>query len=271
MANQQRSPLAVSGTQALKLLRKQLEAGERICEGGTVERRQLEAWELESKNYLELIFGSSSDNVSRFTDKKGLYFIGMNDRQLKEQYRVEVEEKMAILQACASLVETLSENSDSSSQEETSPHKGQSVFVVHGRDTAVRDAVARYVEKLGLETIVLQEQPNRGRTIIEKFEHHASETGFAVVLLTPDDIGALGVPDEPQSSRARQNVIFELGYFMGGLGRNHVALVHKGKVELPSDLAGIVYIPFDEQEGWKLRLARELQSAGLVEVIDPSM
>jgi predicted nucleotide-binding protein len=113
-----------------------------------------------------------------------------------------------------------------------------------------------------LEPIILQEQPNAGRTIIEKVERYA-EVAFAVVLLTPDDIG--GKNSEPQElkPRARQNVILELGYFLGRLGRSHVAALLKGEVEKPSDYDGVLYVPMDAAGAWKLQLARELKNAGL--------
>jgi len=112
-----------------------------------------------------------------------------------------------------------------------------------------------------LTAIILAEQPNRGRTIIEKFVDCALDVGFAVVLLTPDDLGG-SVADEAQKSRARQNVIFELGYFVGSLGRGRACLLRKGEVEIPSDLYGVVYTTMDTGNGWKLELARELKDAG---------
>lgn len=143
---------------------------------------------------------------------------------------------------------------------------GNNIFIVHGHDDSIKQDVARFLEKLGLNPIVLHEQPNKGRTIIEKFEDH-SNVRFAVVLLTPDDVGrtkapsSLGVP--PQHDRARQNVILELGYFIGTLGRNRVcALYHEG-VELPSDLSGILYVKLDKGDSWKLSLAREIKAAGI--------
>jgi predicted nucleotide-binding protein len=125
------------------------------------------------------------------------------------------------------------------------------VFVVHGHDDAALQAVARFLEKLKLEATVLREQPDQGRTIIEKFEDYASEVGFAVVLLTPDDLtGAAATP--LQTSRARQNVIFELGYFVGKLGRGRACLLRKGEVEIPSDLYGVIYSEMDSGEGPKV-------------------
>jgi hypothetical protein len=137
----------------------------------------------------------------------------------------------------------------------------RAVFVVQGHDDA-REAVARLLERLGLRPIILQEQPNRGQTIIEKFESYAS-VGFAVVLLTPDDVGSDASSPEDLKPRARQNVIFELGFFVAALGRRRVCALYKGDVELPSDYRGVVYIPMDPAEGWQLKLARELKYAGL--------
>jgi predicted nucleotide-binding protein len=140
-------------------------------------------------------------------------------------------------------------------------HREQKVFVVHGHDEGAREGVARFLEKIGLKAIILREQPNRGRTIIEKFVDYAREVGFAVVLLTPDDLGGT-TATEVQLSRARQNVIFELGYFVGSLGRGRACLLRKGEVEIPSDLYGVVYTDMDSADGWKIALARELKDAG---------
>jgi predicted nucleotide-binding protein len=128
------------------------------------------------------------------------------------------------------------------------------VFVVHGHDSGAREAVARFLEKAGLEAIILQEQPSQGMTIIEKFELYANQVGYAVVLLTPDDF----LEDAP---RARQNVIFELGFFVGKIGRGKVCLLRKGNVEQFSDFNGVVYNTMDAGESWKLLLARELKAA----------
>ena len=136
------------------------------------------------------------------------------------------------------------------------------IFVVHGHDHGARDVVARFLEKLGLEAIILQEQPDQGLTIIEKFENYASQVGFSVVLLTPDDLGG-PTNVSIQAARARQNVIFELGFFVGKLGRGRACLIRKGETEIPSDLYGVIYTDLDASEGWKLKLVKELKAAGL--------
>ena len=148
----------------------------------------------------------------------------------------------------------------SGAQKNDSPSLNE-VFVIHGRDEGTKETVARFLTKLGLEPVILQEQVNRGRTIIEKFEYHA-DARFAVALLTPDDAGSLQGDKNKLKPRARQNVIFELGFFIGRLGREGVCALTKGNVEIPSDYAGVVYIPLDDFAGWKQKLFQELKGAG---------
>ncbi len=137
------------------------------------------------------------------------------------------------------------------------------VFVVHGQDEAPKNAVQIFLRKLDLEDIVLHEQPNRGRTIIEKFESYAA-VDFALVLLTPDDTGGpVGTSPDKLKRRARQNVVLELGYFIGKLGRDHVCALHQGDVEIPSDLSGMLWVEMDRGGAWKISVANEMQEAGI--------
>ena len=136
------------------------------------------------------------------------------------------------------------------------------IFVVHGRDEGTKDSMTQFLENLGLDPIVLQEQPDKGQTVIEKFEGYAGKSSFATVLCTPDDVGTLDSGDEPLKKRARQNVIFELGFFVGKLGRHRVSLIVKGDVEIPSDFAGVLYTEIDDSGVWKKKIARELKAAG---------
>jgi predicted nucleotide-binding protein len=134
------------------------------------------------------------------------------------------------------------------------------IFLVHGHDQAVTSIVARFLEKLKLEAVILHEQPNEGQTIIEKFERHA-DVGFAVVLLTPDDMGGIA-PGSNLQPRARQNVILELGYFIGKLGRPRVCALYVTGVELPSDLHGLVWVAYDSG-AWQTKLANEMRATGI--------
>lgn len=139
------------------------------------------------------------------------------------------------------------------------PKQRRKVFIVHGHDEGPREAVARFLEKLDFEPVILHERPNKGRTIIAKFQQEAADVGYAVVLMTPDDQGGkVGAPGKP---RARQNVVFELGFFIGALGPEKVAAMVKGDLERPSDFDGVIYISIDDG-GWRQKLAKELEAAG---------
>ncbi|MEZ5464173.1 MAG: nucleotide-binding protein [Lysobacteraceae bacterium] len=138
--------------------------------------------------------------------------------------------------------------------------KSKEVFIVHGHDDGARESVARFIEKIGLRAIILHEQVNRGRTIIEKVEAQ-EDVGFAVVLLTADDEGRTKGTGELES-RPRQNVLLELGYFIGRLGRENVCTLKKGELAIPSDFAGVVWTSMSDGSGWKVELAKELQAAG---------
>jgi predicted nucleotide-binding protein len=138
---------------------------------------------------------------------------------------------------------------------------GDKVFIVHGHDGDTKLQVAEFVERItGKRPVILHEQADSGRTIIEKFEEHASEAGFAIILLTADDEGkAKGATQ--LNPRARQNVVLEFGYFMAKLGRRRVVALHESGVELPSDVSGVLYKSLTGN--WHTGLAQELKAANI--------
>lgn len=138
--------------------------------------------------------------------------------------------------------------------------KSNKIFIVHGQDVAARESMARFIERLGFEAVILHEQANRGGTIIEKIEANR-DVGFAIVLLTPDDEGRR-TGESSFEPRARQNVLLELGYFMAHLGRPNVCALRRGDVVIPSDFAGVVWTDLDSSGAWKSSLGRELTAAG---------
>ena len=139
------------------------------------------------------------------------------------------------------------------------------MLIVHGHDEGARESVSRFIERLGLNPIVLHELPDKGMTIIEKLEDH-SNVSYAIVLLTPDDVGVSADRadrKEEWKGRARQNVVFELGMLVGKLGRSRVCVLRKGGVEIPSDYHGVIYEDMDSGGGWRLELAKEIRAAGI--------
>ncbi|MGK7879429.1 MAG: TIR domain-containing protein [Crocosphaera sp.] len=153
---------------------------------------------------------------------------------------------------------TLSTNSKTMNESQS----GKDIFIVHGHDNEAKLEVKDFLVELGLNPIILHEKTNEGKTIIEKFENY-SDVSFAIILLTPDDEGKVRNQGEELKPRARQNVILELGYFMGKLGRDKVCALYKEKVEIPSDYSGILYTKMDDADGWQKKIAKEMKASGL--------
>ncbi|WP_454776422.1 TIR domain-containing protein [Janthinobacterium tructae] len=223
---------------------------------------------------LTSVFGHQTVEYRRYADairldNGGIFmsYGGTNPHEEARKARAFVTEgKSASVQILNSAIKWLQEEINDSSEPE--PSLGSSpavtvasrkIFIVHGHDSAAQQTVARFIERIGFEAIILSEQANQGRTIIEKIEAHG-DVGFAVVLLTPDDVG--GKTADTLQPRARQNVLLELGYFLSRLGRSRVCTLAKGNLEIPTDFAGIVWEPLDEGGAWKSALARELKATG---------
>lgn len=205
------------------------------------------------------VFGYDTLDSSRYSMA---YFVNRITWASRPGWDGGKQESLALLnQAIRSLQERLEYNAASSPTSDSTPtlSSERKAFVVYGHDEGARETIARFLEKIGFEAIILHEQANQGRTIIEKVEAHG-DVRFAIVLLTPDDEGRVnGGVFQP---RARQNVILELGYFIGRLGRKNVCALKRGDIEIPSDFSGVVYESLDASGGWRQVLGRELQAAG---------
>lgn len=145
-------------------------------------------------------------------------------------------------------------------EDKMTAYSNKKIFLVHGHDDHIKEKVARFLEKNDFEAVILHEKASGGRTIIEKIEAH-SDVGFAIILLTPDDVGKAKNEDVLQS-RARQNVVLELGYFMGKLGRNKVCAFKSNELEIPTDFSGVIWNQLDSTGAWKHVLSKELREAG---------
>jgi len=143
--------------------------------------------------------------------------------------------------------------------------ENKKIFIVHGRNINMRDKVSAMIGKLRLDYLILETESNNGATIIEKFIKNASECRYAIVLFSADDIGKLDNEQSKCKHRTRQNVILELGYFLGRIGRKNIVILHEvGKdIEKPTDFDGIVYEAFDEFGAWKSKLTKEMKKAGI--------
>lgn len=197
------------------------------------DRASNDAWDVDDFSY---------DAVTDFQD-------GLNSAQTELlAIKEDVEKHIGV---------SLAENNSSA----TNLLHSKKVFIVHGHDETLRVKVESALHKLGLEPIVLRNQPNRFRTILEKFEDYA-DVGFAVILLTSDDKGYDKAKPGTEKGRARQNVVLELGYFLGKLGRNQLMAISDPDVELPGDISGVIYTDPRNDIQWQAELVRELRAAG---------
>ncbi|WP_318500302.1 nucleotide-binding protein [Photobacterium leiognathi] len=215
---------------------------------------QMQAWIAECEDYLLKNYGESSAPwkvYARFERNK----LDGNYRDTFDKHKNII---VSALTACLRI--TPSKEATSISQSKTAGNLKQ-VFIVHGHNEEVKVKVARFIEKLGFEPIILHEQASAGATIIEKIEDY-SNVGFGVVLYTACDVGSKASQEPRLKSRARQNVVFEHGYLIGNLGRSNVCALVQGDLELPNDISGVVYNPIDNSDAWQLQLAKELKKSG---------
>lgn len=224
------------------------------------EEFQFNGYFLEYKNIVRIIVKTTDNFVKRLADLEnaetpvGLFYftteehIVMGDKHTEDVTREIMKEAREVMNE-AKTEQNLSIKVDKNK-----------VFVVHGHDEVVKLSVARFLERLGLEPVILHEQANGGDTIIEKIERN-SNVGFGIVLYTPCDVGKAKEETEIKM-RARQNVVFEHGYLISKLGRSKVAALVKDNIEKPNDISGVVYINYDSGNGWHSDLFRELKNAG---------
>ena len=257
--------LTVPRREAERLIRRQIEKGRTIQNQSVPNEQILEEvrsqrtkWASYNMELLKRLF----DNDSTACEYRRCRMRVITSDKLAN-FQKDMQAMITGLEAIVERLELIPELPEATSPEESVTREdklGSDVFIVHGRDEAAKDAVARFIEKLELRPIILHEQPNQGRTVIEKFEHYAN-VGFAVVLLTPDDAGASAGDISNLQQRARQNVVLELGFFLGRLGRDRVCALYGKGVEIPTDYSGVLYIPLEQD--WRLPLAKEIKAAGI--------
>lgn len=224
-------------------------------------------WEFRADRFLAKHYGQESEERIRFSQVDFGEYHGQNDILGGIRYKSGLQEAKAIFKVY--LDELEQEDFDRAAERIKAvggevvkinnwvEKKYDKVFIVHGHDNALKQEVARIVEKQGLEAIILSEQANQGKTIIEKIEEN-SEVGAAICLFTGDDYGR-AKDATSENLRARQNVVFEAGYFMGKLGRGNVILIASPDIEIPSDLQGVVYT---NKDMWQTDVLRELKAIG---------
>ena len=230
-----------------------------ISRGVRPSNADFQAWKTKAERFLISVYGKDGLEYEKFTKTHfslGIYTFGTPDSEFVEACRNGLKTTKAVF---LTYLEELEEVNDVPLSQNAFPVKPTftKVFIVHGHDGELKQSVARIIEKQGIEAIILSEQANQGRTIIEKFEDYSDVDG-AICLFTSDDIGR-AKDDIDGKPRARQNVVLETGYFMGNLGRNRIVILADNGVEMPSDLSGVVYT---STANWQIDLLKELKAIG---------
>lgn len=249
------------------LVKKKLD--ELIVEGYVIKEHEINNPQVSGLNFSYVSgekYNKWSSEISLFNERY------LNAYPLYEQIKkFNNSKRLEIFNKLIAILETVSDDTDFWSEfyKENSFQESESlldvncnkVFIVHGHDIAAKESVARFLEKIDMEVIILHEQADKGKTIIEKIEEY-TDVAFAIVLYTPCDLGR-AKNESKDKMRARQNVVFEHGYLIGKLGRNRVCALVKDNVETPGDISGVVYKKMDDNKAWMYEIYKEMKAAGI--------
>lgn len=266
--------LAVTEDRARSLITAQIQKGEALQKREVKNYNDTEslaehfsAWDRTNEDILSRIFDGTK-YAEDYKHSVAIYFEGHEWQDDVQRYRTWtngylaylrslLENVLPMMAALNTVPSIASSNRGAVSPSEKTGH----VFIVHGHNHLQREEVRVVLLRLELQPIVLDEEAAAGQTLIEKLENHAHRAEYAIVLFTADDLGQAKDADR-LTPRPRQNVLYELGFFHGKLGRPRVCLLLEKGVDPPSDLEGLVYISLNEKD-WSLKLAKELKQAGL--------
>jgi predicted nucleotide-binding protein len=229
-----------------------------------IEEDDFGRWKNTTRNYVEMAFGANHRNVRDFEGVRA--YVPKSTYAWIDPHAETLRRMITWLNGYIDQLRAMGEIRQQrnpaplSAASETS----KKVFIVHGHNDALKYELAHSLQRAGVDVTILHDELNRGRTLLEKFADHGAEAGFAVVLLSADDLGrAKNAPSDSLQPRARQNVVFELGFFVGFLGRARVCAVYEAGVEEPSDLQGLAKVQHVPAGRWKHEVAKEINGAGI--------
>ena len=242
-------------------LQEAIRKGHELLKLTPLPKERYDVWRHHSVDALKAACGEDSPHLYNFAGPRPVTLGPVPEQYAEEKRRKDLERRIRVLDAVIDDLPASSQPQAATMNVQTVINR--KVFLVHGHQHGARETVARFLEKLELDPVILDEEANRGRTVIEKFLDH-SNVAFAIVLVIGDDVGGVKGSDPTAfRPRARQNVIFELGYFVGSLGRDRVCALYEPEVEMPSDFGGVGYVKFDREGNWRVLLAKELNAAGI--------
>jgi predicted nucleotide-binding protein len=268
--------LTISNVEFVSKLEKRIENGEELFNRTISTQDELatansdyKLWSEYNLEMLKQVFNIENNDYKSSYDNVGYSIMvgylgevqGDPVQSFKNKIKYKLDNLKSLLTRAELLKSQITSNSNISTAITTKTLSKTQVFIVHGHDEAAKTKTARFIEKLGLESIILHEQASGSKTVIEKIEAY-SNVGFGIVLYTPCDIGAKKEEKPNLKNRARQNVVFEHGFLIGKIGRENVCALVKGEIETPNDISGVVYVKMDDEDAWHLKIARELRNSG---------
>ena len=224
-----------------------------------IEPKQLTTWTQATSELLHRIFGD--DRAAASFGSAG----SVDDAAVLDEAgtRPRLEARLGVLGA---LIERAAGLYEEPAQGETKAEAAPNnrVLVIHARNQEPLESVARFLERIGCDPIVFHE-PSDAASRVEKLRELTADVAFAVVLLTGEELGRdKQQPAGAERPRASQSAILELGYLIAALGHKNVCALHYPSVEVPADSSGVVFIPFDDRDGWQPKLVRELEAARVI-------
>ncbi|MBT9168118.1 MAG: hypothetical protein DDT22_00735 [candidate division WS2 bacterium] len=260
---EERIPPSLSSSQAIELIKKQMEQIDKLLQL-RYDDPEIRKWDNLTKQVIIKAFGKPHNNLSDFQSAQyiGEMWVGMPDEAFQETFKKGIVRRKSLLEGFIEQLKIFGSTEKSQDLSIIPKSFSKKVFIVHGHNEQAKSELTLILTRLGFEPIILHEQASEGMTIIEKLEKH-SEVGFAFILLTPDDKGCKEGQENNLLPRARQNVVFEFGLFVGKLTRNRVCCLYTGDIELPSDLQGLLYLPFKNSVNEiQSDIVKELRAAG---------
>jgi len=257
----------LSPTKGRELIKRQLDQIDKLIKLQH-DDPEIRKWDNTTEQVIIKTFGKPHDNLSHYSSAlHGGSMLLTGETNWQAEHVENMNKVKKLLEGFVEQLDIFNEPNKQLDKDISTNNKpiSRKVFIVHGHDKQAISELTVILSNLGLKPIVLHEQASEGMTLIEKLEKY-SNVGYAFIILTPDDLGTKKDIKDIKTNlkpRARQNVVFEFGLFVGKLGRNKVCCLYKGNVKLPSDLDGLVYIPFNLSINEKqIDIIRELKAAG---------
>lgn len=272
----QRTKLLISHEKFVSKISEQISMGDKIYKQLQTERqltqfeKEFRIWDDYNNELLRSVFNNAENEYhNSYTNSGSMVgvhevLLGANIYNHEYKFKTSIQRIEAKLQELESLMKKAelipigeAEMPSRTVKSFSNSIQKPTVFIIHGHDEEMKRSVQLFLNRGEIQDVVLHEQPDKNRTVIEKLIDEGSAADYVIALLSPDDV------QEDGSMRARQNVILEIGYFIGKLGRERVRLLRREGTVIPSDLHGILYENYDKDGAWRIKILKEIQASGI--------